>query len=135
MFISATGARVIRRAQANAEVFSGNSERNGATHWMKTNWEIPRLTASASMELRKGSATKKMTAPPADEEAADGRPALRTREGEGPARHRRDLLVLLDRLGPRRHPEQDRRGRRRRSPTRIAESTSERFPFAQTTTK
>ena len=44
MFISATGARVTRRAQANAEVFSGNSERNGATHWMKTNCDIPRLT-------------------------------------------------------------------------------------------
>ena len=43
MFIRATGARVTLRAQANAEVFSGNSERNGATHWMKTNWDMPKL--------------------------------------------------------------------------------------------
>ncbi len=64
MFIRATGARVTRRAQANADVFSGNSERNGATHWMKTNCDMPRLTARASMEFRKGSATKKMIAPP-----------------------------------------------------------------------
>ena len=65
MFISATGARVMRRAQAKAEVFSGNSEMKGATHWMKTNCEMPKLAASASIELRNGSATRKMTAPPA----------------------------------------------------------------------
>src|SRR5215470_4563850 len=65
MFISATGARVMRRAQANAEVFSGNSEMNGATHWMKTNCENPRLTATASMEFKNGSATMKMMIPPA----------------------------------------------------------------------
>src|SRR5512143_3850682 len=65
MFMSATGARVTRRAQAKAEVFSGNSERKGATHWMKTNWEIPIVAARAIMEARNGSATKKMIAPPA----------------------------------------------------------------------
>src|SRR5512147_2246082 len=64
MFIRATGARVTRRAQAKAEVFSGNSERNGATHWMKTNWEIPIVAARAIMEVRNGSATRKMMMPP-----------------------------------------------------------------------
>jgi len=39
MFMRATGARVIRRAHANADVFSGNSEMNGATHWMNTTAE------------------------------------------------------------------------------------------------
>ena len=56
--MSATGARVTRRAQAKADVFSGNSERKGATHWMKTNCDIPSVAASASIELRKGSAMK-----------------------------------------------------------------------------
>src|SRR2546423_14922599 len=65
MFMSATGARVTRLAHANAEVFSGNSDRNGATHWMKTNWEIPKVAASAIIDARNGSATKKMIAPPA----------------------------------------------------------------------
>src|SRR3954471_16103637 len=64
MLRSATGARVIRFAQEKAEVFSGNSERNGATHWMKTNWDIPNVAASAIIDLRNGSAMKKMTAPP-----------------------------------------------------------------------
>ena len=65
MLSSATGARVIRRAQANAEVFSGNSEMKGATHWMNTNCEMPRLTAIDIRELRNGSATSTITAPPA----------------------------------------------------------------------
>src|ERR1700675_234202 len=65
MLSSATGARVIRRAQAKAEVFSGNSETNGATHWMNTNWEIPNVAASAIIDARNGSATRKMIAPPA----------------------------------------------------------------------
>src|SRR5512132_2067162 len=65
MFMRATGARVTRRAQANADVFSGNSDRNGATHWMNTNCEKPNVPASAIIEARNGSATKKMIAPPA----------------------------------------------------------------------
>ena len=56
--------REMKRAQAKAEVFSGNSEMKGATHWMKTNCENHRLTATASMELRNGSATMKMMIPP-----------------------------------------------------------------------
>jgi len=44
MFISATGARVTRRAHAKAEVFSGNSE-EGRDPRMNTNCGIPRLTA------------------------------------------------------------------------------------------
>jgi len=32
MFIRAIGALVTRRAQLNAETFSGNSDKNGATH-------------------------------------------------------------------------------------------------------
>src|SRR5688572_33177312 len=65
MFMRATGALVTRRAHANADVFSGNSERKGATHWMKTNWEMPNVTARLIIEARKGSATRKMAAPPA----------------------------------------------------------------------
>src|SRR5664279_4246402 len=49
-FITAIGAFVIVRAQLNAESFSGNSERNGATHWTKTNCETPAEIASASMD-------------------------------------------------------------------------------------
>src|SRR5262249_56067798 len=64
MVRSGTGARVIRRAQAKAEVFSGNSEMKGATHWMNTNWDTPRLTARPSMAFRKGSATSTMMTPP-----------------------------------------------------------------------
>ena len=69
MFSSATGARVMRRAHAKAEVFSGNSEMNGATHWMNTNCEMPKLAASAIIEPRNGSATSRITAPPATNRA------------------------------------------------------------------
>ena len=45
-------------AEAMADFFSGNSECKGATHWMKTNCSMPRATASASIDWRKGSAMK-----------------------------------------------------------------------------
>ena len=52
--MSAIGAWVTRRAQLNAETFSGNSERKGATHCTNTNWQTPRVAASASIDLRNG---------------------------------------------------------------------------------
>src|SRR5438552_6620660 len=64
MFISAMGAWVTRRAQRNAEIFSGNSERNGATHCTSTNWLTPTTPATASIDSRKGWAVTYSSAPP-----------------------------------------------------------------------
>ena len=86
----------MRRAHAKAEVFSGNSEMNGATHWMKTNCEMPRLDRHGEhrVEERLG-----------DDEDDERR---RRRRGRSTAAHRfqpekdraqrdtaRDLLVFL----------------------------------------
>src|SRR2546430_11642619 len=65
MFISAMGAWVTRRAQRNADTFSGNSERNGATHWTSTNWLTPKRPATASMDSRNGCAVAYNSPPPA----------------------------------------------------------------------
>ena len=54
MFISAMPAFPRLRAQFEVLTNSGNSERNGATHWMNTNWEIPSTAASPIMLSRKG---------------------------------------------------------------------------------
>ena len=40
----------------NAETFSGNSDRNGATHCTSTNWLTPNTAASASIDSRNGCA-------------------------------------------------------------------------------
>src|ERR1041384_135346 len=64
MFINAIGALVTRRAQLNAETFSGNSDKNGATHWTNTNVEIPRPIATAFKLSRKGSAATYRIKPP-----------------------------------------------------------------------
>src|SRR5437660_12017577 len=65
MFISAMGAWVTRRAQRNADTFSGNSDRNGATHWTSTNWLTPSSPATASIDSRNGWAVTYRSAPPA----------------------------------------------------------------------
>src|SRR6266581_5429206 len=46
MFMRAMGAWRMVEAHLKAETFSGNSERNGATHWMKTNSLMPAVRAS-----------------------------------------------------------------------------------------
>src|SRR6266550_1613893 len=63
-FMSAIGAWVTRRAQENAETFSGNSERNGATHWTSTNWLTPNSPATASIDSRNGWAVAYSSPPP-----------------------------------------------------------------------
>src|SRR5688500_3238928 len=45
MFITAMPALLVWRAQLNAVTFSGNSDRNGATHCTKTNVLMPAATA------------------------------------------------------------------------------------------
>src|SRR6266568_8429532 len=64
MFIIAIGAWVTRRAHWNAETFSGNSERNGATHCTSTNWLTPTTPATASIDSRNGWAVTYSSAPP-----------------------------------------------------------------------
>src|SRR6266540_1199628 len=134
MFINATGARVIRRAQAKAEVFSGNSEMKGATHWMKTNCEIPRLTATDIMEFKKGSATTKMIAPPTRKRpatAAHRRPPWKDNAQRETAGISSSSSSISGRGGS--------RSRITRYTTYVvvkkAASRSDRFPFPQTTTK
>src|SRR5512140_2776978 len=63
-FITAIGAFEIWRAQLNAESFSGNSERNGATHWTKTNCETPKEIASASIDSTNEWAETRRRSPP-----------------------------------------------------------------------
>src|SRR5713101_5366326 len=63
-FITAMGAFVIWRAQLNAESFSGNSERNGATHCTKTNAGTPAAIASASIDSTNACAETRRIAPP-----------------------------------------------------------------------
>ena len=58
MFISAIAALPRRRAQYMALIFSGNSDRNGATHWMNRYSETPKYTANCSMLSRNGCAEK-----------------------------------------------------------------------------
>src|SRR4029077_13257688 len=65
MFIRAMGACVTRRAQANDDTFSGNSERNGATHCTSTNWLTPSTPARASIDSMNGWAVTYSSAPPA----------------------------------------------------------------------
>src|SRR5215813_12638782 len=134
MFIRATGARLTRRAQANAEVFSGNSERNGATHWMKTNWDIPRLTASDSMDFRNGSAIRAMTTPPPKRR----RPTAPQRFHPSWERAQREIGGTSSFSST----VSGRGGRRRRIQryvtyvaARTAESTSDRLALSQITTK
>src|SRR5512141_3031844 len=76
-FITAIGAFEICRAQLNAESFSGNSERNGATHWTKTNCETPNETASASIDSTKECAETSSSAPPTRKMPAIARPGRR----------------------------------------------------------
>ena len=57
-FISAMEARCTVRAQLNAEKPSGNSETNGATHWMKKKVDMPKVTATDCRLSRNGSARK-----------------------------------------------------------------------------
>src|SRR5664279_4581973 len=63
-FMTAIGAFVIWRAQLNADSFSGNSERNGATHWTKTNGATPAAIASASMDSTNACAETTRRRPP-----------------------------------------------------------------------
>src|SRR5947207_6073731 len=63
-FITAIGAFVIWRAQLNAESFSGNSDRNGASHCTKTNCETPAATAIASIDSTNERAETRRIAPP-----------------------------------------------------------------------
>src|SRR5664280_786549 len=76
-FITAIGAFVIWRAQLNAESFSGNSERNGATHWTKTNCETPAEIASASMDSTNAWADTARIAPPTRKMPAMAHPRRR----------------------------------------------------------
>ena len=76
-FITAIGAFVIWRAQLNAESFSGNSERNGATHWTKTNCETPTEIASASMDSTNAWADTARSAPPTRKMPAMAHPRRR----------------------------------------------------------
>src|SRR5262252_65137 len=64
MFIRDRGADVTRLAQLNAETFSGNSDRNGATHWTNTNVEMPSPAASALRLPRNGGAATYRRTPP-----------------------------------------------------------------------
>ena len=63
-FIRAMGAWRTVRDHRNAERNSGNSDRNGATHWMNTYSLMPRVRARAIRLSTKGWATKKRMAPP-----------------------------------------------------------------------
>ena len=58
MFTSAIGAVRTRLAHWNADTFSGNSLRNGATHCTSTNWLTPTVPAIASIDSRNGCAVK-----------------------------------------------------------------------------
>src|SRR5262249_46167685 len=64
MFIKAIGAFPGLRAQYIALSFSGNSDRNGATHWMNRYSETPRVTANRSRLGRKGSGGRYRRSPP-----------------------------------------------------------------------
>src|SRR5881296_2811040 len=67
MFISAIEDFPGRRAQYMALSFSGNSDRNGATHWMNRYSDTPKYTANRSMLRRNGAAaTYRMRPPPAN---------------------------------------------------------------------
>src|SRR5258706_10014888 len=63
-FMTAIGAFVIWRAQLKAKSFSGNSERNGATHCTKTNAGTPAEIASASIDSTNAWAETRRIAPP-----------------------------------------------------------------------
>src|SRR5512140_1256012 len=69
-FMTAMGAFVICLAQLNAESFSGNSDRNGATHWTNTKGDTPAAIESASIDSTKEWAETARTAPPTTKIAA-----------------------------------------------------------------
>src|SRR5258706_13817068 len=64
MFISAIGAWVTRRAHVNVDTNSGNSDRNGATHWTRKNWLMPISPANAVIDVRNGCAVTYSSSPP-----------------------------------------------------------------------
>src|SRR5712692_9059121 len=63
-FISASGAPAPRRAHVTVETISGNSDRNGATHWTRKNRLTPNSAAAASIDSRNGWAVSSRSAPP-----------------------------------------------------------------------
>src|SRR6266849_4671418 len=64
MFMSAIGACVTRRAHPNVDTNSGNSDRNGATHWTRKNWLMPSVAATAIIDSRNGCAVTYSSPPP-----------------------------------------------------------------------
>src|ERR1035437_3719091 len=69
-FMPAIGAFEIWRAQLNADSFSGNSERNGATHWTKTNGDTPAAMDRASIDSTNAWAETARRSPPTTKIAA-----------------------------------------------------------------
>ena len=112
-FMTAIGAFEIWRAQLNAESFSGNSERNGATHWTKTNGATPTEIASASIDSTNAWAETTRIAPADEEDARDGPAPPPGPVRQRPAGHGGQVLHLLHVPFARAGRAQERRGRRR----------------------
>jgi hypothetical protein len=70
MFMSAIPPLPRLFAQYVVVVNSGNSDRNGATHWTNTNCETPITPASPIMLERNGCATSASAPPPTTNSAA-----------------------------------------------------------------
>ena len=95
MFIKAMGAVVTLRAQLNAETFSGNSDRNGATHCTKTNVEMPSPIAIALRLSKKWVRDEIEYQPARDEQPYDHGVAHRAPLAEDEARYPLDVFHLL----------------------------------------